>query len=203
MSKHVDHWVKAPKQEVGIGHHGVPNAYSSQQVVIFPGGLCVRRDLISNFVHWTLALKNRHATADYVGRYTQINLHARLLKPVCNAWSYHIHRERCNTCALVWDFFNRLGCGGPAGVHHAAPFGLLAGAHPSPFQDDWGSWLELAGEQPLWQGALRASCRSSKMDCQLWYIPATVTCCQQNWGDVSCQIWRSREPVYPPVWTLP
>jgi len=48
--------------------------------------------------------KNRHAAQDDVARYTQGNLQAMLLEPVCNAWSCHLHRERCNTHSRLWDF---------------------------------------------------------------------------------------------------
>jgi hypothetical protein len=39
-------------------------------------------------------IKNRHATRDNVGRYTLGNLQAMLLKPVYNALSCHLHRQR-------------------------------------------------------------------------------------------------------------
>jgi len=48
--------------------------------------------------------KNRHAARDDVGCYTLCNLQAMLLKPVCNAWSCHLHRERCTTGSQCWDF---------------------------------------------------------------------------------------------------
>jgi len=48
--------------------------------------------------------KIRHAARDDVGRYTQGNLQAMLLQPVCNAWSCHLHRERCNTRSRRWDW---------------------------------------------------------------------------------------------------
>jgi len=39
--------------------------------------------------------RNRHAARADAGRYTQGNLQAMLLKPVCNTWSCHLHRKRC------------------------------------------------------------------------------------------------------------
>jgi len=47
--------------------------------------------------------KNRHAARDDVGCYTLRNLQAMLLKPVCNDWSCHLHREGCNTHSRRWD----------------------------------------------------------------------------------------------------
>ena len=47
---------------------------------------------------------NRHAARDDVGHYIQGNLQALLLKPVCNAWSCHLHRECCNTRSWRWDW---------------------------------------------------------------------------------------------------
>jgi hypothetical protein len=41
--------------------------------------------------------KNSHVTCDDVGRYTQGNLQAMLVKPIYNVCSYHLHRECCNT----------------------------------------------------------------------------------------------------------
>jgi len=48
-------------------------------------------------------IKNRHAARDDLGRYTLGILQIMLLKPVCNAWSCHRHRERCNTRSQRWD----------------------------------------------------------------------------------------------------
>jgi len=47
--------------------------------------------------------KHRHAARDDVGRYTPGNLQAMLLNLVCNAWSYHLHMECCNTRSWHWD----------------------------------------------------------------------------------------------------
>jgi len=49
--------------------------------------------------------KNRHAAQDDVGRYTQSNQQAMVLKPVCNAWSCLLHRECCNTHSWRWNCF--------------------------------------------------------------------------------------------------
>jgi len=51
-----------------------------------------------------LGSKDRHAAQDEAGRNEPGNLHAMLLKPVCNAWSWHLHRERCNTHSRQWDY---------------------------------------------------------------------------------------------------
>jgi len=48
--------------------------------------------------------KSSHAARDDVGRYTQGNLQAMLLKPVCNTWSCHLHREHWNTRFRCGDF---------------------------------------------------------------------------------------------------
>jgi len=47
--------------------------------------------------------KNRHAALYDVGHYTEGNLQAMLLNPVCNAWSHRLHREPCNTCSRWWE----------------------------------------------------------------------------------------------------
>ena len=57
MSKHVESLVDMARREFGIGCLGVDIAQRSIQVVIPPGVLLVRRDIISNFVVWTLAPK--------------------------------------------------------------------------------------------------------------------------------------------------
>jgi len=75
--------------------------------------------------------KHRHAPRDDVGCYTQVNRQAMLLKPVCNAYSSYLHRERCNTCSWGWDFVERSEAGVPAGVLRSAPLGLFAAAHPA------------------------------------------------------------------------
>jgi len=147
--------------------------------------------------------KNRHAAQDDVGRYTQGNLQSTLLKPVCNAWSCHLHRERCNTRSWRWDSVYMWEAGVAARVLRSAPLGLFVAAHPATPEEYCGSWLESAGERPLRRCVLRASGRSSQIDCQFSYIQATHSCRQQNSRDVFCRTWRSREPVYPPVWALP
>ena len=55
MSKHVESSVITAQREFGIGCHGVGIAERSVSVVIPPGVLLVRRDIISNFVLWTIA----------------------------------------------------------------------------------------------------------------------------------------------------
>jgi len=57
MSKHVESSVNMARREFGIGCLGVGIAERSIEVVIQPGVLLVRRDIISKFVLWTLAPK--------------------------------------------------------------------------------------------------------------------------------------------------
>jgi len=57
MSKHVESSVDMARREFGIGCLGVGIAERSIYVVIPPGVLLVRRDIISKFVLWTLAPK--------------------------------------------------------------------------------------------------------------------------------------------------
>jgi len=147
--------------------------------------------------------KNRHATRDDVGRYTQGNLQVMLLKPVCNPWSYHLHREHCNTSSQRWDCAERSEAGVTAGVLRSAPLGLFSASHPAASDEYCCSWLDSAGEWPSWCCALRASGGSSKINYQLSYIQATLSCRKQNSGDVFRQTWRSRDTVYPPLWVLP
>jgi len=125
-----------------------------------------------------------------------------LLKPVCNAWSCHVHRELWNTRSRRRDFVERWEAGVPTRVLHSAPLSSFAAAHPAASEEYRSSWLESAGEQPLWCSALKASGGSSKTDCKLSYIQATLSCRQKNLRDVFCRTWRSREPVYPPLWAL-
>jgi len=150
--------------------------------------------------------KNRHAAWDDVGRYTLGNLQVMQLKPVWNAWSCHLHREHFNTRSRRWDFVWRGGArvpaAVPAGVRRWASPGSFAAVHPSVSEEYCGSWLESAGERPLRCCASRASGGSSKIDCQLSYIQATISCRKQNLGDVFSQTWRSRGPVYPWLWVL-
>jgi len=73
--------------------------------------------------------KNRPATRDDVGCYTQANLQAMLLKPVCNTWSYHLHRERCSTRSRLWDYVEIWEAGVPTRVLRSAPLGMFAAAH--------------------------------------------------------------------------
>jgi hypothetical protein len=56
MSKHVEFSVNIARREFGIGCLGVGIAECSILVVIPPGVLVVRRDIISKFVLWTLKL---------------------------------------------------------------------------------------------------------------------------------------------------
>jgi len=144
----------------------------------------------------------RHVARDDVGRYTQRNPQAMLLKLGCNAWSCHLHRERCNTCSRRWDFVSRWEAGIPVGVPCSAPLGLFAAAHPVASEDYCSPWQELAGDRPFRRCALRASGGSSKIDCQLSYILATLSCCQQNSSELFHRTWRSTEPVHPPLWAL-
>jgi len=57
MSKHVESSVDMARREFGIGCLRVGIAERSIYVVIPPGVLLVRRDIISKFVVWTLAPK--------------------------------------------------------------------------------------------------------------------------------------------------
>jgi hypothetical protein len=56
-SNHVDSAVKMAPQDFGIDCLGVGIADNSLQVVIPPGALLVRSDIISKFVLWTLVPK--------------------------------------------------------------------------------------------------------------------------------------------------
>jgi len=147
--------------------------------------------------------KNRHAARDQVGCYTQGNLQAMLLKPVCYARGCRLHRERCNTSSRRWDWVKRGEAAVPAGVLRSAPHGLFAAAHTAASEEYCRSCLQLTADRPLQWCALKASGGSSKIDCQYSYIQITLSCRQQNSRDVFRRTWRSREPVYPPVWPLP
>jgi len=57
MSKDVESSVDIARREFGISCAGVHIAERSTQVVIPPGVLLVRRDIISKFVLWTVAPK--------------------------------------------------------------------------------------------------------------------------------------------------
>jgi hypothetical protein len=57
VSKHVESSVNIAQREFGIACLGVGIAECSISVVIPPGVLLVRRDIISNFVLWTVAPK--------------------------------------------------------------------------------------------------------------------------------------------------
>jgi len=146
--------------------------------------------------------KNRHAARDEIGRYTLGNLQSMLLKPVCNAWSCHLHREHCNTHSRRWDVVWRWEAIGPARLLHSAPLGLFAAAHPAASEEYCGSWFESVGELPSRRCALWESGGSLKIDWQLLYIQATFSCRQQNSRDVFRRTWRSRKPVYTPLWAL-
>ena len=100
--------------------------------------------------------KNRHAAQDDIGHYTLGTLQAMLLKPVCNHWSCHLHRERWNTQCQHGAFANRWEAAVSDGVFCSVPLDLFATAQPVTFEQYYGSWLELAGERPLWCYALRA-----------------------------------------------
>ena len=79
---------------------------------------------------------------------------------------------------------------------------VVAAAHSAASKEYCSFWFELAGEW-LWRCcALRAPGRSLKIDCQLSYIQATVSCRQQNSREVFCQTWSLWEPVYSPLWAL-
>jgi len=126
-----------------------------------------------------------------------------LPQPICNAWSYHLHKALCNTCSRRSDFVYWWEPGLPAGVLSSTPLGLVAGAHPAASEEYCGSWIESAGERSLRWFALRSSGGSSKIDCQVSFIHAPVSGRKQNLRDVLRRTWRSRNPVYPPVWVLP
>ena len=61
MSEHVEYSVNMEQREFGIRCLGVGIAKRSILVVIPPGVLLVRRDIISKFILWTLPPENRHA----------------------------------------------------------------------------------------------------------------------------------------------
>jgi len=128
--------------------------------------------------------RTRHPARDDVARYTQANQQAMLLKLVCNAWSYHLHREHCNTRSWRWDCVSMGEAGVPAGVLRSTPLGLFVVIHPAASEEYCGARLESAGQRPLPRWAMRASSRSSKIDCQLSYIQDIVFCRQQNSRDV-------------------
>jgi len=138
---------------------------------------------------------NRHAARVDVGRYSQGNLQAMLLQPVCNAWSCHQHREPCDTRSHCGGFVERWEAGVPSRVLRSALLGLFAADHPVASKEYCSSWLELAGERPLRWCALRASGGSWKIHCQLSYIQTTLSGRQQNSRDVFCRTWTSREHV--------
>jgi len=120
--------------------------------------------------------KERHAAQDDVGRYTQGNLQATLLNQVCNAWSYHLHRNQCNIHSQRWDLVSKWEVGEQDGVLCSAPLGLFAAAYPPSSEEYCSSWLESAGVGPLWRCVLRTSGGTLNRDCQLLYIHATVSC---------------------------
>ena len=108
--------------------------------------------------------KNRHVARDHVGRYTQGNLQAMLLKPVCNACSYQLYRERCNTRCRRWDLVERWEAWVPTGVPCSAPLGLYAAPHQAGSEEYCHSWSESAGERPLWRCLLMAYGGNMKID---------------------------------------
>ena len=61
------------------------------------GGLARQEGHNPQVQYLDTSTKNRHAARDDVGHYTPANLHAMLLKPVCNTWSGNLHRVHCNT----------------------------------------------------------------------------------------------------------
>jgi len=74
--------------------------------------------------------------------------------------------------------------GVPAGVLYSAPAGLFATAHSAASDEFCSSHLESVGERPLQLCAWRASGGSSKLDCQLSDIQATLSCRHQNTSNV-------------------
>jgi len=143
-----------------------------------------------------------HATQHDVGCYTQGNLQAMLLKQGCNAWSCHRHTEYCNTHSQCSDVVWRWETGVRAREPNSACLGLFAAAHSAASEEYCCARSELAGEWPLWLCVLRASGRSSMIDCQMSYIQATHSCRQQISRDVFHRAWSSREPVNRPLWAL-
>jgi len=80
--------------------------------------------------------------------------------------------------------------------------GLVPAAHPAASEEYWCSLSDSVRERPLRRSALRASGRSSKIDCQLPYIQATLCCRKQNSRNLFRRIWSTKEPVYPRLWVL-
>jgi len=131
--------------------------------------------------------KNRHSAWVDVGYNALGNLQVMLLKPLTNAWSYHQHREHCNTHSWHWDVVQQWEAAVHPGVRRLASFGLSAATHPAAYEEYCSSWLESAGERPLRGCALSASGRSPMIDCQLSYIQVTLYRCQQYLRDVFCR----------------
>jgi len=123
-------------------------------------------------------------------------------KPVYNARSYHLDRERCNTHSWHRDFVQRCVNVVPARVLRSAPLCLFTAAHPATSGEYCGWWLQSAGERLLRHCGSRVSAASSKIDWQLSYIQATLSCRQQTSRAVFDQTWISREPVYLLLWVL-
>ena len=146
--------------------------------------------------------KNRPAAWNYVGRSTQGNLQARLLKPVCNTGSCHLHRQCYMARSMCWDSVQRWVAAVHARVPRSLPLSLFATGNAAAAEEYCGSWSESAGERPPWWCALRASCGCLKTDCELPYMEATLSCLQQSPRDVVRWTWRLKEPVYPHLWAL-
>ena len=73
--------------------------------------------------------KNRQAARDNVDPNTQGTLQALLLKLVCNASSYPLRTECCNTRPRRCDFVNRCEAGVHAVVLHSVALGSFAADH--------------------------------------------------------------------------
>jgi len=202
MSKQVESTVNIAQPQFGIGCLGVGIADCSIHVCDPAGGVAWQEGHNVQVRSLDTRTQNRHAARDDVGHYTQSNLEAKLLKPISNSWSCHLHRELTNTDSWRWDIDYKWETGVPAGVTRSAPLGLFAAAYPAASEEYCDSSSELAGEWPLQRCLLRASGGSSKIDWQLPYIQATLSCSQRNWRYVLCRRWRSRETVYWPFWAL-
>ena len=87
--------------------------------------------------------RNQHAARDDVlGCYTLGKLEAMLLKPVCNAWSWHLHRKPSHSCSQRWQYGSRWDAGVPGRALMSAPLRLFACFLSSSF---WGILLFLMG----------------------------------------------------------
>ena len=166
------------------------------------GGVACEEQQNLQVCSWDTRTKNRHATPNAVGHYTLGNLQAMLLKPDCNAWSCHLHSERCITHSWCWDSVQRWEAQVPTGVSHSASYCGFAAAHQAASKEYFHSWFESVGERPSRRCVLRASGRSSMILGQLSYLQATQSCCRGKLGDVFHWTWRSQNPLYHPLWAL-